>query len=101
MAAYPDCSPDVLGECFGRSQHAVVSQARRLLLPTANRRCKQSTTRAEQNRSVNVHFFDTVTPDVAFVLGYVWATGTVKTSPRHVLLLRCPVSEEAGLLTVL
>lgn len=101
IRSYPSRSPALIGDELGRSDHAVVSHARRLMLPTDGRRPKQSSTRADRNRSVDIHFFDCVNPEVAFVLGFIWATGTVKTTTPYSLTLRCPLSNEASLLTVL
>jgi hypothetical protein len=52
------------------------------------------------NKSVDIGFFDHLTQSVAYVLGFIWATGTVKRKPKHVLKLRCPASREPDLLAV-
>lgn len=83
-----------------RSPDAISSQARRLGLRSPHRHRRRALAKALNNKSVNVLFFDHVTDQVAYVLGYLWVCGRVKTSPRHVLRLRCPASREASLLEV-
>jgi hypothetical protein len=83
-----------------RSPDAISSQARRLGLRSPDRHRRRALARASNNKSVNTRFFDNLTGQVAYVLGYIWVRGRVKTSPRHVLRLRCPASREASLLEV-
>lgn len=83
-----------------RSLDAISSQARRLGLRSPHRHRRQALARALNNKSVNVRFFDRLTDQVAYALGYIWVRGRVKTNPRHVLKLRCPASREVGLLEV-
>src|SRR4051794_9246421 len=82
---YPEEGPAQLARELGRSEDAVASQAARLGLYSLHRHQRQGAARAAQTRSVNVRFFDTVSPRVAYVLGYVWARGRVRMTPRHVL----------------
>jgi hypothetical protein len=83
-----------------RSPDAITSQARRVGLRSPHRHHRRALSRANNNASVNVLFFDTLTPSVAYVLGFIWASGTVKRKPKHVLKLRCPASREPDLLAV-
>ena len=83
-----------------RSPDAITSQARRLGLRSPHHHRRRALARASNNKSVDVGFFETLTDQVAYVLGYIWARGRVKTSPRYILRLRCPASREAGLLDV-
>lgn len=83
-----------------RSPDSVSSQARRLGLRSPYRHRRQARTRALNNKSVNVRFFDNLTEEVAFVLGYIWVRGRVKMSPCHVLRLRSPTAKEDTLLEV-
>jgi len=85
---------------LGRSPDAISSLARRLGLRSPQRCHRQAMTRAARNTSVNIHFFDTPSEEVAEVLGYIWSRGDVEANARHVLRLRCPTSEEDGLLAV-
>jgi hypothetical protein len=52
------------------------------------------------NKTVNIHFFDVLNEQVAYVIGYLWVRARVKTNPSHVLRLRCPTARENGLLVV-
>jgi hypothetical protein len=92
--------PDGLAADLYRSPDAITSQARRLGLRSPHRHRRQALARALRNRTVNAHFFDTPSEQVAFVLGYVWVRGRVKPGPHHVLRLRCPTAEEDHLLAV-
>jgi hypothetical protein len=83
-----------------RSPDAISSQARRLGLRSPHRHRRRALTRASNNSSVNIRFFETLTPSVAYCVGFIWASGTVKRKPKHVLKLRCPASREADLLAV-
>jgi hypothetical protein len=83
-----------------RSPDAITSQARRVGLRSPYRHRRQARTRAMNNKSVNVRFFDNLTEEVAFILGYIWVRGRVKMSPRHVLHLRSPKAKEKDLLAV-
>ena len=74
---------------LGRSIHAVCSQARRYGIHSSVRRFRQGQTRAQNSPTVNAHFFDDTTPDVSFVLGFIWACGSVRTKHRHILRLVC------------
>jgi hypothetical protein len=42
---------------------------------------------------VNTKFFDEPTPVMAFVVGYIWACGSIKTKHRHVLRVTCSPDE--------
>src|SRR3954453_1287681 len=97
---YLEEGPAALARELGRSEDSVASQAARLGLWSQQQHRRRANTRAERNRSVNVHFFHTPGPVVAAVLGYLWARGGVRTTPRHVLSLRCPRPGEPVLLAV-
>jgi hypothetical protein len=83
-----------------RSPDAITSQARRVGLRSPHRHRRRALARASNNQSVNVRFFETLTSSVAYVLGFIWASGTVKRKSKHVLKLRCPASREPDLLAV-
>jgi hypothetical protein len=74
---------------LGRSIHAVCSQARRYGIRSSVRRFRQGRTRAQSSPTVNAQFFDDTTPEVSFVLGFIWACGSVRTKHRHILRLVC------------
>jgi hypothetical protein len=50
---------------------------------------KQGQTRVLKSRTVNAHFFDYTTPDVAFTVGFIWACGSIRTKHRKILRLVC------------
>jgi hypothetical protein len=88
----------MLAQNLARSTDSVTSAARRLGLPSLNRRGRQALSRALGNTSVNIKFFDSPSEQVAAVLGYLWVRGQVK---RGLLLrLRCPTPQENALLEV-
>src|SRR4051812_32242856 len=97
---YPEEGLSRLATELGRSPDAITSQARRMGLRSATRHRRQALSWAMKNRTVNIRFFDRPSEQVAFVLGYVWVRGRVKTRPRHVLCLRCPTAKEDDLLAV-
>lgn len=75
---------DVSRQLF-RTRSSVTSLARRLGIPAASRRTRQSATRAAGSRTVDAGFFGQLDPVVAYVLGFLWAGGGVKTKHRQVL----------------
>jgi hypothetical protein len=100
LQRYPGEGSAPLRHALARSIDAITSQARRLRLPSPGRRQRQALSRARGNCSVNVEFFKALSEPVAFVLGFIWARGSVRTRPRHVLRLRCPRAKEDELLAV-
>jgi hypothetical protein len=86
---------------LGRSVHSVCSQARRYGIRSSVRRLQQVQTRAQSSPTVNAHFFDDTTPEVSFVLGFIWACGSVRTKHRHILRLVCYEDREERLQVVL
>lgn len=100
LARYEKEGPAQLAVELGRSEDSVSSESHRLRLRSAQRRRKQGLTLARQNRSVNIGFFDNATPEVAYVLGYLWGRATVRLNSRSGLLLRCPIKEVDLLLDV-
>ena len=97
---YPREGSAAMTSHVARSIDAITSEARRLGLSSPDRRKRQALSRAANNPSVQVHFFETLTPTVAYVLGFIWIRGRVQTRPRHILCLRCPTAEEDALLAV-
>jgi hypothetical protein len=75
---------------LGRSPDSVSSLARRYGIASAGGRKLQAANRVIKSRTVNVGFFDTMSAEVAFVLGFVWACGSVKTKHRKVLRMVLP-----------
>lgn len=74
---------------IGRSADSVSSQARRHGLRSPDYRKRQAQRRSANSRTVNPLFFEETTPAMAFVVGYIWACGSIKTKHRHVLRMAC------------
>jgi len=94
---YASVGAVALGAELDRSPDSVSSQARRHGLACPGYRTRQARSRAERSMTVNVRFFETATPASAFVLGYIWACGSVKTKYRKVLRMSCPRDNLDGL----
>jgi hypothetical protein len=86
---------------LGRSLDSVCSEARRYGLKSFHRRLRQSHSRIQANPTVNSRFFDRSTPQAAFVLGFIWACGSVKVKHRKVLRLVCHEHRAENLQNVL
>jgi len=86
-----------LGFELGRSPDSVSSQARRHGLVSCDYRKRQARTRVGRSKSVNINFFEADTPEMVYVLGYIWACGSVKTKHRKTLRLVCPYGETKGM----
>ena len=86
---------------LGRSVDSICSQARRYGVRSQTRRLRQAHSRAIGCPTVNARFFEQLTPNVAFVLGFVWANGTVRTRHRSVLRLSVDADREDRLQNVL
>lgn len=98
---YPEEGPARLAEQFHRTEASVTSLARRFGLRSLHRRTRQARTRASNTAATRADFFDSPSPSVAYVLGFVFGCGSVKTHTRRVLRLRCPTSREPSLRKVL
>lgn len=98
---YPEEGPSRLAALLDRSEDSVSSLARRYGLKSLHRHARQAGTRASRNVTVDRDFFDTPSPAVAHVLGFLFGCGTVKTRARKVIRLRCPVAREPALRRVL
>lgn len=76
-----------LAQRLGRSYHSVYSQARRYGLESKNRLTQKGSFPVWMNRSVNPLFFDQVTPQSIYTLGFIWACGSIRTKHRKILRL--------------
>src|ERR1043165_7696773 len=85
---------------LGRSEDSVSGEARRLGLRFTQRRRKQGMSKAQRSRAVNIHFFDQPSPEVAYVLGYLWCRATIRSNFPFGVGLRCPMQEVHHLLDV-
>ena len=98
---YPAEGAAGLAMTLGRSIDSVCSQARRYRIRSKSRRLRQARSRAIGCPTVDARFFEQLTPNVAFVLGFVWANGTVRTRHRSVLRLSVCADREARLQNLL
>ncbi len=93
--------PKQLAAVLGRSEDSVTGLARRFGLRSSHRRDRQAQARTLRNTTVDARFFETPSPNVAYVLGVLFCWGAIKTNTRHVLRLRCPIDRESVLVSVL
>lgn len=94
---YPSVGATVVAERIGRSLDAVCSQARKYRIKSSARRFRQGQTRSQWSETINARFFQDRSPHVYFALGFIWATGSVRTKHRKVLRLVCHVERIARL----
>ena len=83
-----------------RSEDSVSSKARRMGFQSDRSRPDQSGLRSSDSRSVDSRFFETLSLPVAYVLGVVWARGSIRVASRKVLVLDCPEERQSVLETV-
>jgi hypothetical protein len=74
---YEEEGPLLLAQEFGVSANSVVKRARRRGLSSKHGRRRQADSHTENNRNVNVKYFDSVGFSQAYILGYIWGDGTV------------------------
>jgi len=72
-----------------RNANSVHSKARQYGLHNKSRRQSQGRSKATNCPTVNARFFDEPNEEVAYVLGFLWASATVKLNPRRVLRISC------------
>ena len=90
-----------LASQLGRSVDSVTSLARRYGLKSLRCRQRQAASRSRGSPSLNTRFFDEPDGEGAFVLGVIWACGSIKTKHGKVLRLVVPADRRAVLLRVL
>ena len=98
---YPAEGAAGLAMTLGRSVDSVCSQARRYGIGSQTRRLRQARSRAICCPTVNARFFEELTPTVAYVVGFVWATASVRMRHRSVLRLSVDSGREIRLQNVL
>ena len=98
---YATEGPAPIAARLGRSVYAVSSQARRHGVRSLQGRIRQAERRTAETLTVNSHFFDTCTPTSAYVLGFIWARGSVKIRHRKVIRLVCSTQRRSDLTTIL
>ncbi len=90
---YPDEGPAKLATELGVKERHIrrVAGDVKVKITTVGKR------RAEENKSVNVHFFDQWSDEMAYILGYIWADGCVDHRPdkkTYRLVLRCTRTDD-------
>jgi hypothetical protein len=93
--------PAKLAAELGRSVDSVSSLARRYGQKSLRSRERQAASRSRGSPSLNTRFFDEPSRHGAFVLGVIWACGSIKTKHGKVLRLVVPADRRAVLLRVL
>jgi len=99
-ARYPtEGSSQALADELGVSRRTVRDWAKISEIST-NRRQRQGETQANKT-TLNLDFFKTWTPEMAYILGYIWIAGAVENSKTsHKLVLRCSTKDEQVILYV-
>jgi len=77
MARYASEGPRHIAEEFGIQRRTVTIYARRLGVRSLGRFERSGMTQRQSKAGVNVNYFDEWGPNVAYVLGYIWADGCV------------------------
>lgn len=90
IARYPAAGAGPLAATLNRSVDSVTSLARRLGVPAKTRRVRQAFSRTVNSPTVNARFFDRVTPEVAYLLGFLSAGGI---KMKHRMVLRVSVDD--------
>ena len=90
LERYRQDGPAGLASQLGRSVDSVTSFARRYGQKSLRSRERQAASRSRGSPSLNTRFFDEVNPQLAFVLGVIWACGSIKTKHGKVLRLVVP-----------
>lgn len=91
--------PQVLSEVLGTTEYAIKTKVRRLGLRYKNRYVDQ----VRRNANCDIYFFEqSWSPDLAYVLGYIWADGGIKATGSKVntLNLECKEGDRDILLEV-
>lgn len=75
---YPTVGSQVLAERFGCTQSCIRNKASQLGIRT-NHQARNGSIKASKSSSIDLSFFDSWTPESAYVLGYIWADGCIRT----------------------
>lgn len=101
VTRYPAEGAAGVARRLGRTTNSITSQAHRYRVRSASRRLRQAHSRATHCTTVNARFFEELTLTVAYVLGFVWASGSVKLRHRSVLRLTVDSDRQVRLQHVL
>ena len=101
LERYSQNGPAGLAAELGRNVDSISSFAGRYGQKSLRSRDRQTASRSRGSPSLNTRFFDETNPQSAFVLGVIWACGSVKTKHGKVLRLDVPADRRAVLFRVL
>jgi hypothetical protein len=74
---YPTTDRRTLVEVLGVPSYVIGRRAQKTGLRNTNRAWLSAKTRSEQCKSCNIHYFDEWTPDMAYILGFMFADGSI------------------------
>ena len=74
---YPTADKQTLEDAIGLPYYAIQTKARRLGLYNTTWKERGSKTKSANNTSCDIHFFDEWSTDMAYVLGLLWADGSI------------------------
>ncbi len=83
---YPTSDKPTLEREFGLPYYVLQRRARRLGLFNANASFFSARTRSQQCRSCDIHFFDEWSPDMAYILGFLFADGSISKRQYDVII---------------
>lgn len=94
-AEYGELGPLPIATRFGLTEAMVSMRAWRLGVKCTTAMVRKSATVAANNTSVNQQFFETWSPNLAWLLGYTWTDGAVSSSAtEHKVHYRCSIVDE-------
>lgn len=91
---YPIEGPSGVMKRLNLGYNAVTMKARKLKIRDPNRCKKAADTRSTRSTNVNQYYFDAWSENMAYVLGYIWADGCIRTTPKKVLRFACVTDDE-------
>jgi hypothetical protein len=100
---YPEEGPELLAVEFGKSQNSIQLQSRKLGLHSLNKCKRQALSRAQKNHTVDIHYFDQWSPNMAYTLGYLLGDGCIRErreSGGYGVRLKCSRIDEKLLLDI-
>ncbi len=87
---YPQEGGAQIASEFGTTKNTISMRAWRLGVKSLTHYQRKGATRSARSTSVNQAYFETWSPNMAYILGYIWADGCVYINDRHAkLIFRC------------
>lgn len=84
---YPTADRQTLEKAFGLPYYILQHQARRMKIYNTTGQQRATNTRTQNNKSVDIRFFDQWTEQSAYVLGFLFADGSIgRTNLSHVII---------------